>query len=142
MKKILCVLAIVLIIASVAVAAQKVKMTADDLAGVKGTWQGIIGFGIGDAATSNVTLEILNDTVPVKAKLTVRSFPKEISAQLGVQEGSNVFESDDGQITTQGTLIFTGSQKNFFELTFTGKDKASMWYIFKSVKGSGNLKKK
>ena len=142
MKKIICLVAIVVMIASVAVAAQKAKFTAKDLAGVKGTWEGILGFGIGEAATSNVTLEILNDAVPVKAKLTVRSFPKEVAAQLGVQEGANVFEGDDGQITSQGTLVFAGPNKNFFEVTFTGKDKARMWYIFKMIKGTGSLKKK
>jgi hypothetical protein len=145
MKKTIFVLAIVLMIASMAFAAEKTakaKFTAKDLAGVKGTWEGILGFGISDSATSPVTLEILNDTVPVKAKLTVRSFPKEIAAQLGVQEGANVFENDDGQVTSQGTLVFAGANKSFFEVTFTGKDKANIWYIFKMIKGTANLKKK
>ena len=142
MKKIVLLVIALMMVASVAFAQKATKITANDLAGLKGTWEGILGFGITDAATSPVTLEILNDAVPVKAKLTVRSFPKEIAAQLGVQEGANVFEGDDGQITSQGTLVFAGPNKNFFEVTFTGKDKASMWYIFKMIKGTGSLKKK
>jgi hypothetical protein len=142
MKKIVLLVIALMMVASVAFAQKATKITASDLAGLKGTWEGTLGFGISDSATSPVTVEILNDAVPVKAKITVRSFPREIAAQLGVQEGSNVFENDDGQISSQGTLVFMGGNKNVVELTFTGKDKARMWYIFKMIKGSGSLKKK
>jgi hypothetical protein len=129
-------------VASVALAAPKMKITAKDLPSLKGTWEGILGFGMMEAATSPAKLEILNDTVPVKAKFTIRNLPQQLASQIGLQSGQNVFESDDGVITTQGTLIFTGPQRNFFEVTLTGKGKINIWYIFRMVKGEGSFKKK
>jgi len=73
MKKIICLVAVVLMIASVAFAAGKMKITAKDLPGLKGTWEGVVSFGeFETGGTSPMKMEILNDAVPVKAKLTIR----------------------------------------------------------------------
>lgn len=142
MKKIICLIAIALMVASVAFAAAKVKMTAKDLPGLKGTWEGILGFGMTEqGGTSPAKLEILSDTVPVKAKLTVTNVPDIVARQSGLQAGQNVFEGE-GVITTQGTLMFMGPQKNFVEVGLISKEKINVRYIYQSLIGDGDFKKK
>ena len=68
MKKMICLIAVALMVASVALAAPKMIITAKDLPALKGTWEGILGFGQFEGGTSPAKLEILNDTVPVKVK--------------------------------------------------------------------------
>jgi hypothetical protein len=147
MKKIVCLIAVVLMIASVAFAAAQKKMmiSEKDLPGMKGTWAGILGFGYSptrELYTSPAKLEILNDTVPVKAKLTVQDLPQQVAQLVGLMSGQNVFETDEGVITTQGTLMFPSPEKYFFEVTLTGKGKINVWYIFKICKGEGDFTKK
>ncbi len=140
MKKMICLIAVALMVASVAFAAMKI--TAKDLPALKGTWEGILGFGVTEqGGTSPVKLEVLNDTVPVKVKLTITNVPQIVAQQVGGQAGQNVFEGE-GVITTQGTLFFTGPQKNFLEVSRTAKDKLHVWYIYNVLKGDGSLKKK
>jgi hypothetical protein len=141
-KTFICVLAIALMIVSVAFAAQKMKITAKELPGLKGTWEGMLDFGLGASASSTpAKLEILNDTVPVKAKITLSNVPDDAARLMGIQSGSNVAESDDGVITSQGTIYWTGPQKNFFEVSL-GDKKLNGTYWFRGVKGSVTLKKK
>jgi hypothetical protein len=142
MKKIICLIAVVLLIASVAYAA-KTRITAKNLPTVKGTWEGQLGFGLMEGGgTSPFKLEILNDTVPVKAKVTITNVPANVATEFGLQSGQNVGESDEGVITSQGTLMWVGPQKNFFEFTLTGDKKGDVWYIIRGLKGEGSLKKK
>ena len=108
---------------------------------LKGTWEGILGFGAFEAATSPAKLEILNDTVPVKVKFTITNVPQQIASQTGLQQGQNVYEGE-GVITTQGTLFFTGPMKNFMEISLTAKDKIHLWYVYNVMKGDGDFKKK
>jgi hypothetical protein len=144
MKKIVCLVVVVLMIAAVAIAAKKVKIAEKDLPGLKGTWVGILSFGVMEGATSPAKLEILNDTVPVKARLTVEKMPKELASHWGIETpgGQAVAESDDGVITSQGTLMWTGPAKNFFEITLQDNKKLSLWYFFRGLKGDATLKKK
>jgi hypothetical protein len=142
MKKIICLIAVVLMIAGVAIAQKKAGITAKDLAGLKGTWAGSVSFGIMQAVSTPATLEILNDTVPVKAKLTLADVPSQIATPLGLMSGQNVFESDDGTITTDGTIMWVGKQpKNFFEVSGGGK-QLHVYYYFQGMKGDGTFKKK
>jgi hypothetical protein len=137
-------IAVVLMIASVAIAQKKAGITAKDLPGLKGTWKGSVSFGVMQAVAANspATLEILNDTAPVKAKLTLADVPSQISSQLGLMSGQNVFESDDGTITTDGTIIWVGQQpKNFFEVS-GGAKQLKVYYYFQGLRGDGILKKK
>lgn len=142
MKKIVCLIAVVLMIASVAYAQKKAGITAKDLAGMQGTWAGMIAFGVFEGGSSACTLEILNDAVPVKAKLTVNQVPNTLAGQLGIMSGQNVFESDDGTLTTQGTIMFTGPAKGFLEISKSGEKKIKLNYWFRGLKGDGILKKK
>ena len=142
MKKIVCLLAVALMIASVAYAAGKMKFTAKDLPGLKGTWEGIVGFGVSEMATSPMKLEILNDAAPLKAKLTVTNVPDQVAQQFGAQSGQNVFENDGGVLTSQGTIFWASPQgTGFFEIS-KGENKVHFWYFAKGLKGDGTLKKK
>ena len=143
MKKIICLLAVVLMIASVVYAAPKMKITAKDLPGLKGTWEGILSFGtFGGGGTSPAKLGILNDTVPVNARITITNVPAVVASEFGLQSGQMVEGSDEGLITSQGTLMFVGPQKNFFEVTLTGEKKINIWYFYRGLKGEADLKKK
>jgi len=143
MKKIVCLVVVVLMIAAVAIAAKKTAINAKNLSDLKGTWTGILSFGVYDiGGTSPVTLEILNDSVPVKAKLTVKNVPEVVAAQFGQISGLKVAEADDGVITSQGTLMWTGPAKNFFEVTLQDNKKLSLWYFFRGMKGDATLTKK
>ncbi|MGZ3537474.1 MAG: hypothetical protein ACXVAB_05510 [Thermodesulfobacteriota bacterium] len=138
MKKMICLLVIALMIVSVAFAAAK-KITPKDLAGLKGTWEGMWDLGLTGSAPCK--LEILNDAVPVHIKLTVHNIPDSVASQLGILGGTIVYESYDGVITSQGTLMWTGSQDNFLEISM-GEKRLSGPYSFRSAKGYVSLKKK
>ena len=142
MKKIICLLAVALMIASVAFAAGKMKIAANDLPGLKGTWEGMLSWGVMSMANSPAKLEILNDAVPVKVKITISNVPGPIASRLGEMGGTNVFESEEGEITTQGTLMWTGPQRNFLEVSRASDKKLNGWYYFGGVKGDLSLKKK
>jgi hypothetical protein len=143
MKKIICLLAVVLMIASAAFAAGKMKITAKDLPGLKGTWEGMVSFGeFEGGGTSPMKLEILNDAVPVKAKVTITNVPNQVASRFGAQSGQNVFENDGGVITSQGTIFWASPQgTGFFEVS-KGENKVHFWYFAKGLKGDATLKKK
>jgi len=142
MKRMICLLVIALMITSVAFAAAKM-ITPKDLAGLKGTWEGMWDLGLmgAQAGSAICKLEILNDAVPVHIKLTVSNIPDSVASQVGILGGTNVYESYNGVITSQGTLMWTGSQDNFLEIS-VGEKKLSGPYWFRAVKGSVSLKKK
>ncbi len=143
MKKIVCIIAVLLMIASVVCAQKKAGITAKDLAGMKGTWAGTISFGQFDQGGSSACkLEILNDAVPIKAKLTVNDVPAVVASSVGGTSGQNVMESDEGALTTQGTIMFTGPAKGFFEISKSGEKKIKINYWFRGLKGDGTLTKK
>ncbi len=143
MKKILCLIAVGLIIVSVAFAAGK-KITANDLPAMKGTWVGSLDFGMvgADSGSSPCTLEILNDKVPVQAKLTLSNVPQFIASTIGITAGKNEMNLNEGQITSQGTIFWTGPEKNMFEISMGGEKKLSATYWFRTIRGSALLKKK
>jgi hypothetical protein len=143
MKKIICIIAVVLMIASVVYAQKKAGITAKDLAGMKGTYAGSISFGTFEGGGSSAcTLEILNDAVPIKGKLTISSVPAVIASNLGIKTNPDPMESDDGVLTTQGTIMFTGPAKNFVEVSKSGDKKVKIYYYFRGLKGDGTLTKK
>jgi len=143
MKKIICIIAVVLMIASLVYAAEKKGITAKDLPGMKGMWTGNISFGIFEGGGSSpCTLEIFNDTVPVKAKLSISNIPAVVASPLGLQSGPNSIEGDNGKLTTQGTIMWTGSAEGFFEVSKKGDKKIGATYWFKGLKGDATLTKK
>jgi hypothetical protein len=143
MKKIICVIAVVLMVASVVYAQKKAGITAKDLAGMKGTYAGSISFGTFEGGGSSAcTLEILNDAVPVKGKLTISSVPAVVASQLGISTTPEPMQNDEGVITSQGTIMFAGAAKNFLEVSKSGDKKIKVYYYFKGLKGEGTLTKK
>ena len=143
MKKIVCIIAVVLMIASLVYAAEKKGFTTKDLPGVKGMWTGNISFGVFDGGGSSAcTLEILNDTVPLKAKLSISNIPAAVASPLGLTAGPNSMEADNGKITSQGTIMWTGPAEGFFEIVKKGDKKIGANYWFKGLRGDASLSKK
>jgi hypothetical protein len=143
MKKIICLVAVVLMVASVAYAQKKAGITAKDLPAMKGTYTGMLSWGTFEGGGSSAcTLEILNDAVPVKGKLTISSVPKTVSELVGISTTPEPMTSEDGTLTTQGTIMFTGPAKNFLEISKSGEKKIKVYYYFRGMKGDGILTKK
>ena len=145
MKKIICLVVVILMIAAVAYAAKKVAITTKNVASLKGTWTGSLSFatiGAAGGISSPVTLEILNDTPPLKAKLTIANVPGEVARQFGAMEGQKVAENDDGTITADGAVMWTGADKNFLQATLMDNKKLSLWYYFRGMRGDATVSKK
>jgi hypothetical protein len=141
MKKIICLIAVVVMIASVALAAGKMKIAPDKIGALKGTWEGTLTFASGTGTTCAAKLEILNDTVPVKGTFTIVNPPDAIAQMLGVTGGAHTATNDEGKITTQGSIMWAGS-KNFFEFFLTGDKKGTAWFYFNGARGDVTLTKK
>jgi hypothetical protein len=139
MKKIICLVAVALMIATVAYAQKAMKLDAKNLAGMKGTWEGMLTFDV--KVNCPVKLEILNDTVPVHGKLTVSNVPEQITQMLGTSGGTKTWENAEGKLTTQGSLMWAGD-KNFFELFQKGPKKADGWFYYQGARGDMSLTKK
>jgi hypothetical protein len=143
MKKIICIIAVVLLIASVVYAQKKAGITAKDLPALKGTYSGMLSFGTFEGGgTSACTLEILNDAVPVKGKLTISSIPQTVASAMGISTTPEPMTSEDGALTSQGTIMFTGPSKNFLEVSKAGDKKIKVNYFFRGLRGDGTLTKK
>ena len=134
MKKIIVISAIALLCASMVFAFAK-----KDFAGLKGTWEGTATSGAG--VSVNVTLNIMNDAEPLQAKLTFSNIPPAMKTEFGVQDPT-VGDSNDGKLTSAGTIMFTGSN-GFFEITSIDKDKKLKgWGYFKGFKANITATKK
>ena len=148
MKKITCLIVIALMVASVALAAEwpRRKITAEDLAALKGTWVGSMDFGMGDGRgdATACTLEILNDTVPVQAKLTLSNVQRFQAEGAGIWEGRNEFDLNDGQLTSQGTLLWISPEAEQYKLavSMSSEKKLNATYSFRTKSGTVVLKKK
>ncbi len=143
MKKIICIIAVVLLIASVVCAQKKAAViTLEDLPGMKGKWSGVLGFGTPiEGGSSPATLEILNDSVPVKTKLTIENMPAVLTAEAGLTSGTNVFDEADGVINTKGTILCTGPL-GYFEIIKLADKKITVTYWYRGLKGDGVFTKK
>ena len=89
-----------------------------------------------------MTLEILNDAPPLKAKWTIANVPSEVAAAFGEQGGQKIGESDDGMITSAGTVMFIGPQKNFLEITLQDNKKLGCWSFWRGMDMRATLSKK
>ncbi len=112
--------------------------TKKDLAGLKGTWEGT-GAG-GSGATINVKVEIMNDAEPLQAKLTFSNIPEKMKSEYGISDPT-VGESNDGKLTSKGTIMFTGPN-GFFEISSVKDKKLSGWGYFKGLKADISATKK
>jgi hypothetical protein len=144
MKKIICLVVVVLMIAAVAIAAsKKVAIKEKDLASLKGTWEGILTYGTFEPQSGPMKLEILNDTVPVKAKLTL-DVPQLVATQIGGFAGQQIKENNEGKLTSQGTLKWMGGgdAHHSFEVTLTDAKKLDVFYYYMGMRGDATLTKK
>ncbi len=148
MKKFICLIVIGLMIASVVLAAEwpRRNITAEDLAGLKGTWLGDMDFGMGGGRgdTTACTLEILNDVVPLQAKLTLWNVPRFVAEGAGVWEGRNEFDLDDGQLTSQGTLLWISPEAEHYKfvLSMNSEKKLNATFLYRTKSGTSAFRKK
>jgi len=145
MKKIICVGVVVLLIAAVAFAAAPIKnvpITDKNLKNLKGTWEGTIAYGLFQVETGPMTLEILNDTVPIRGKETL-DVPQIVASQYATQSGKQSKENPDGKLTPQGTILWTGggAANHSLEFFLTGENRARVFYYFLGIKGDALLTK-
>lgn len=135
MKKIVLLVIALMMVVSVAFAED---ITPGNLKDLKGTWVGVLSFQIG--ITCPAELVILNDTQPVKAKFTITMLPDQFAQQIGAKGDRNDYSSDEGKVTSQGSLMFAGN-KNFLEFELKG-NKLNGWFYYNGAKGDIMLKKK
>jgi hypothetical protein len=142
MKKVVLLIAVALLVVSVGLAvAQKKGWTEKDLAGLKGMWEGTLDFGTFDVATAPASLEIMNDKVPLKGKLTVKNVPTAVASNLGIMSDGTM-QGDNGVLSTQGTIIWTGPAGGSLEIGPGGEKKIKAEYWFRGVRGHALFKKK
>ena len=134
MKKIIVISAIVFLCASMVFA-----ITKKDLATLKGTWSGTVSQVGGQGCVA--TLEIMNDAIPLEGKITVTNIPMQTQQDYNVP-ATFTGQSKNGKLTTAGTIMFTGGEGNFFEITSLKDKKISAWFFVNGMKGSftGNKK--
>ena len=143
MKKIVCLAVIALMIGCAAFGAKKVAIKPADVASLKGTWQGMLNLGEYEGGgTTPATVEILNDKPPVKVRLTLQNVPQVTAQAFAMSAGKQSFEGDNGAITSQGTIMWTGQAGNFFEISRNTAGQLDAWYFFRGMKGEGTFTKK
>ena len=85
-------------------------ITVADLSALKGHWEGVRDLQFG--RSQNITpifLEIANDTLPLKGKVTLYIF---------AGEEKRVYSFNQGQITPQGTLLLRFGEEDRMELNW------------------------
>ena len=141
MKKIFCLIAVVLVLMVASVTFAQ-SIDSGDLKDLKGTWTGWATFQIGQGVPAE--LVILNDTVPVKAKFNLSQVPDNVGGMLGLGTADPgrkySFSNDEGKITTQGSLMWAGN-KNFIEF-FHKRGSLDGWFYVNGARGDVVLHKK
>jgi hypothetical protein len=126
---------------------QKTLITNNNLSALKGSWQGWTTFSSFQGHSVLTTMEINNDTVPVKGRITLINLPGPIASIFPADAktaGNNVIiDFANGKISDQGTLIGQ-SGENFLELTYSGGERPKLngWFYYTGAKGTMDLNKK
>jgi hypothetical protein len=150
MKKRICLVGIGLFLVSVVLvscAPVKTVITTSNLPTLRGTWQGWTTFSSFQGDPVLTTMEINNDTVPIKGKIILYNVPQKIAdifPGVAIPAGNNItIDFANGEISSQGTLIGQ-SGKNFLELTLLAGEKPKMsgWFYYYGSKGTVELTKK
>jgi hypothetical protein len=150
-KKVICLVGIgvllVLIVFVSCAPVQKTIITKNNLSNLKGTWEGWTVFSTFQANPVLTTMEIENNTVPIKGKINLFNLPQKVADNfpgVPLSAGNNItIDFANGEISDQGTLIGqTG--KNFLELTLLAGEKMKMngWFYYYGSKGTVELTKK
>lgn len=158
MKKIPCLIAVLLLLVEAiitgcaTVPTTTIILTKTNVQILEGRWEGSAVFAGG--VHTAVTLDIYNDSLPLKGKVSIQNIPME-SANIFPDgfEGSG-WESyfDTGNITDKGGLIIRGRGGNFGEFSLIeGKSKWSLiedeskldgWFYLWGAKGAVTLHKR
>ena len=151
MKKRACLASIGLLFVSVVMmgcaSVQKTTLTKSNLPNLKGTWQGWTTFSSVQSNPIRTTLQITNDTVPVRGNITLNNLPGAVASIFPADAktaGNDVtIDFKNGMISDQGTLIGQTGQ-NFLELTLSVGEKTRMngWFYYYGAKGTVELTKK
>jgi hypothetical protein len=151
MKKRICLVGIGLLFVSVVMMGcapvQKTIITKSNLPTLKGTWQGWTTFSSVPSSPIRTTMQITNDTVPVRGWITLENLPGAVASIFPADAktaGNNVtIDFKNGMISDQGTLIGQTGQ-NFLELTLSVGEKMKMngWFYYYAAKGTVELTKK
>jgi hypothetical protein len=143
MRKIICLAVAVLMIGLIGCAGSKVAITPSNVATLKGTWEGTLAFGEFEAQTAPAKLEILNDTLPLRGKLTA-TIPQIVASIFGAQAGTQVAENNNGKLSNRGTIVWAAedASKASFEITLMGEKNLNAFFFFKGMRGDGNFTKK
>jgi hypothetical protein len=112
---------------------------------LKGKWEGSTTFGsVANTTRVPTTMEIYNDTVPMKGKLTMHNVPPAVFnlfvPKPKTLSGDATIEFGDGNINERGN--FVGKQgENYFELTLAIGQKLKMdgWIYYLSLNPSVTL---
>ena len=140
MKKFICVAGIVMLFASMVLAG---GITKADLKNLKGTYVGAAHTVRGSA---DLKLEILNDTEPIKGKVTLTNITAPQKDETGWGDSASA-QNDGGVITNKGTIMFTAEKGgNFFEVTSIGKNRSGKlflegWFYAKGAKADWSATK-
>jgi hypothetical protein len=151
MKKVICLVGIGVLLVLIAFVScapiQKTIITKNNLSSLKGTWEGWTVFSTFQANPVLTTMEIENNTVPIKGKINLFNLPQKVADNfpgVPLSAGNNItIDFANGEISDQGTLIGqTG--KNFLELTLLAGEKMKMngWFYYYGSKGTVELTKK
>ncbi len=150
MKKRVCLVGIGLLLVSMVLlscAPVKTVITKSNLPTLRGTWEGWTTFSSFEGKPVLTTMEINNDTVPIKGKIFLYNLPQKIAdifPGVALSAGNNItMDFANGEISDQGTLIGR-SGKNFLELTLLAGEKMKMsgWFYYYGTKGTVELTKK
>jgi len=138
MKKIIVLVAVFLMVSSVAFAQGRFSDT--DISNLKGTWSGTLTFTEINVSVK-CDLEIINNIIPLYGKLLVYDIPDRLANQMGVMTGTNLFENPSGYLTNKGTVMWAGNN-SFFEIWPFGSGRVQGWFYFRSLKGDLDFRKK
>jgi hypothetical protein len=151
MRRVLCLAGVSLLLVSMVLVScapvQKTMVTKSNLSTLKGTWQGWTTFSSVQSSPIRTTLEITNDTVPVRGRITLDNLPGAVASIFPADAktaGNDVtIDFKNGMISDQGTLIGQTGQ-NFLELTLSVGEKMKMngWFYYYGAKGTVELTKK
>ena len=158
MKKISCLIAVLLLLVGVIIAGcatvptTTTVLTEKNLPILEGRWEGSAIFAEGVRTT--VTLDIYNDSLPLKGKVSIQNIPREAANIFPNGFEGSEWESyfDTGIITDKGGLIIRGRGGNFGEFSLIegrskrsvleGESKLDGWFYLWGAKGAATLQKR
>lgn len=121
---------------SVSVSAKEVPITEENLALLKGKWEGRLNYGGFKKADVPVVLEIINDTIPLKGKITL-SFPAagvaEVPFENGIiEKGKFLVKYEDGKPWIKLRLDVKGEKIELLG-DYSGKSGGGFLWLYEKI---------